>query len=317
MKTSHVGSFPLEFSLENVSLIARDLYEVGVDVPPYPQLRNFIEIYMEPLVAGGFVTLRGESYFLSKSLGAEDVVFEGRIEEAEVFVDHARSLGFRGLRAPVTGPFTLSSKVLLAEGGGLESTGLANADVVRAMARYVNSVLKYMERLGFNYLFIDEPILGVVVGARRFLFGWDEGSIADVIETVFKGIGGYHGIHVCGRVSRRLFDLLVDVPAVDFLNFEFHDSPENLNIVDGERLSSRGKVLAPGVASSKRPEVESVEEIRGLLRELLAKARGRVDLVSADCGFGGLSTASGSRREAYEVALRKLANIKKAVLDLS
>ncbi|AFK51115.1 Methionine synthase II (cobalamin-independent)-like protein [Thermogladius calderae 1633] len=317
MKTSHVGSFPLEFSLENVGLIAGDLQEIGVDVPPYPQLRNFVEIYMEPLVASGFVALRGESYFLNKSLQVEDVVFESRIEEAEVFVDRARSLGFKGLRAPVTGPFTLSSEVLLAEGGGLESTGIANADVVRTMARYVNSVLKYMERLGYNYLFIDEPILGVIVGTRRLLFGWGEGDIADVIETVFKGIGGYHGIHVCGRVSKRLFDLLVGVPVLDFLNFEFHDSPENTNIVNGEILSSKGKVLAPGVASSKRPEVESVEEIKGLLRELLAKARGRVDLVSADCGFGGLSTASGSRRDAYEVALKKLANIKKAVLDLS
>jgi len=316
MKTSHVGSFPLEFAMENVRRIAVDLREIGLDVPPYPQLRNFVDIYMEPLVRRNLVSIKNGEYHITTWPSNVDFFFDDNIVEAEFFSGYAKTLGFKWLRAPVTGPFTLSSKIHLREGGGLEATGVSDVMFVKLMAKYINSVLKYMEKLGYNYLFIDEPILGVLVGSKRLLFNWSEKDVEEVLETVFTNIGGLHGIHVCGRISRKLFDMLAESPSLQILNFEFHDSPENINVIDPGKLSSANKLLAPGVASSKNPLVEDLNEVRRLLQTLIEKTKGRVDLVSADCGFGGLATKSGSRLEAYEIALKKLYVIKKAVSEI-
>ena len=48
MRTSHVGSFPLQ----NLRKVMVDLYEIGLDVPPCPQMRDFVEIYIKPLPQG-------------------------------------------------------------------------------------------------------------------------------------------------------------------------------------------------------------------------------------------------------------------------
>ncbi|WP_440059151.1 methionine synthase [Thermogladius sp. 4427co] len=315
MRTSHVGSFPLEYSIENIRRIAHDLRMIGIDVPPYPQLRNFVDIYMEYLIREGVVGKKNENYYAEKPMENRIMEFNDKIPEAEFFAEHARSLGVRDLRAPVTGPFTLASKVYLRESGGLEATGVSSKPVVEFFAYYVNSILRYMEKTGYSYLFIDEPVLGVLVGSRRILFGWSEEELIDIVSTSFKGLGGVHGIHVCGRISPRLVEILSSNPYIQILNFEFHDTPENIDVISSRIL--KDKVLAPGVASSKKPVIEEVNEILSLLKQVYDRVGGRIDLVSADCGFGGLASPSGSREEAYSIAIQKLANIKKAVELLS
>jgi len=125
------------------------------------------------------------------------------------------------------------------------------------------------------------------------------------------------GVHVCGRISSNLFSILASIDEIQILNFEFHDTPENINVVDKTVLEKYDKVLAPGVASSKKPVVESTEEILSLLKRIYDKAGGRIDLISADCGFGGLRESAGSGVNAYSIGLAKLKNIVQAARALA
>ena len=64
-RTSHVGSFPLDYAKDLVERILVELHEIGLSVPPYPQMRSFIDIYLEPLAKRGVLEKRGVFYVLS------------------------------------------------------------------------------------------------------------------------------------------------------------------------------------------------------------------------------------------------------------
>ena len=188
--------------------------------------------------------------------------------------------------------------------------------MLNVLVPYIKSFINYLTSLGYNVVFIDEPILGVIVGKRRILFGYREEDIGNVIDELFEGVPGEHGIHVCGRISGRLFRLLSGIKTLNILNFEFHDSPQNFEVIDKRLLEDNNKFLAPGIASSKKPVVEDLSELREIFSKAYRVAGGRVDLVSADCGYGGLRDALGSDIVAYKIGLEKLRKIITVVREL-
>ncbi len=322
MRTSHVGSFPLPHSLENIERILLDLASIGLDIAPYPQMRSFIEIYLDPLVEIGILEKRGDLFISSLEALNISRVPEPSVPEAEATIRlvKERNLGFSSLRAPVTGPFTLASRVYLGDPSlGLSATALARPEIVRSFfVPYVARFVEYLSRLGYSVVFVDEPVLGVVVGRRRILFGYREEDIVEILDKVLSfATGRERGIHVCGAISPKLFEVLCRVPSVRYLNFEFHDTPQNLNTASRELLEQYDKVLAPGVASSRKPTIESVDEVKSLLKKVMQIAGDRIDLVSADCGFAGLRGALPSEEECYRVAIEKLRRVVEAVKVLS
>ncbi len=323
MLVSHVGSFPLDPQPGIEERILEDLYRIGVDVPPYPQLRSFIDIYLEPLANKGLLEKKGDFYYTSIDRLLDERPPRLSVREAEIAIEIIRrkNLRFKGLRAPVTGPYTLASRVYFEDPErGLRATMVSKPDIVASFfVEYVRGFIEYMRDLGYNTIFVDEPILGVIVGKRRILYGHNIDSIIDNLEKLFsvKGMNNISGIHVCGRISNKLFEILSHVRGLTILNFEFKDTPENLDIIDYKLLEKNDKILAPGVASAKKPIVESIDEIRELLEKIYDKVHGRIDYVSADCGFGGLKGAFDDPYKAYEVGLKKLENIVIAVRELS
>ena len=317
MNTTHVGSFPLDPAPGVEERILRDLAGIGLDYPPYPQTRSFIDIFLEPLVHAGLLEKHGGRYYgdPEELLNAHPPHI--RIPEAEASIRIAGRMGFKGLRGPVTGAYTLAGEVLVAGGdGGLRSTMIARRDIVDSFFKeHVAMNASYMAELGYSLVFMDEPMLGVIVGGRRILYGHTEESIAENLSYIAGKAGGAYmrGIHVCGRISGRLFSLLASVDKLNILNFEFKDSPSNISSISREDLEKGDKTLSPGLASSRNPTVESVEEIRGLLRKVSETAGGRVDYASADCGFKALQGAAEDQEEAYRIGLLKLQNIVKAV----
>ena len=321
-RTSHVGSFPLDYAKDLVERILVELHEIGLSVPPYPQMRSFIDIYLEPLAKRGVLEKRGDFYFAKPESLLEAEPVAEPIPEAEdtVSIVRRRGLSFDELRGPVTGVFTLASRVYLEHNieAGLRATALARRGLVEEFfVPYVHRYLEYLSKLGYRVLFIDEPILGVIVGRRRILFGYTEDFIYEVLRSVFRGISAsMRGIHVCGRISARLFDILSRSEVLDALNFEFFDTPENLGVVDPKALEENKKVLAPGIASAKKPRVESLDEVVTVLRKVYDKANGLIDLVSADCGFGGLKGVV-EPGEALRISIGKLRRVVEAVAMLS
>lgn len=318
LRTSHVGSFPLDYSRENVLRIARDLYRIGIDAPPYPQMRSFIDIYLDPLVKIGVLTKKNTGFFINTSVEelAEIKPPRPRIPEAEDLVEYVREkkVFFKWLRAPVTGVFTLASRIYVGDSIGIENSLLPKLHVVKDFfIEYARSFIKYLTSLGYNIVFIDEPVLGVIVGGKRILYGLTEDEVIDIIDEVLGVWSRETGIHVCGRISRKLFGILVKTNRLKFLNFEFHDNPKNIESIDKSLLEKHDKLIAPGIASAKKPVVEDTRELLSILTRVYEASRGRIDMVSADCGFAGLRNTLSSQEEEYRVSINKLKNIVMAV----
>jgi len=322
MRSSHVGSFPLGYSLENVGRVLKDLAAVGVDVPPYPQMRGFIDIYVNPLLNEGLAYLIGNFIYADPTQLMKQRVKHTSIPEAEYAIQFVKEagLGFKGLRAPVTGAFTLSSRVYVVKGSvDLTSTALARKELLQGFfVGYVGGLVKYMSSLGYDVVFMDEPSLTLVIGARKNLFNYSDDEVIEALNNVAKESNNAEvGIHVCGRIHKRLFEVLTRVPKVRYLSFEFHDNPGNLEVIDKHLLESYDKVISPGVVSSKKPVVEELSEVLNILKKVVEKAGGRVDLIAGDCGFAGLRGSLGDVEREYRLSLAKLEKVVKAVKTLS
>ena len=317
MRTSHVGSFPLKYSVENVRRVLIDLRRIGLDVPAYPQLRSFIDIYLKPLESLGIVYSKRGAYFSSeKNLEVKPPSI--RVEDAETFIDimSKEKISFSALRGPVTGVFTLASRVYLSEdtSKGLQATALANHSVVENFFKeFVANVARYMSSLGFNIIFFDEPALTFFIG-RRILYGWTEDKVIDILSYVAKSAGPSEvGIHVCGSLNPRIIDIITRVDKVKYLSLEFSATPTNINVLDRRVVEERDKFISPGIVSASSPRVESVDEAYATLAKVYEKVGNRIDLVSADCGFGGLRGSLGDEEKEYMVSIEKLKTVIEAV----
>lgn len=316
--TSHVGSFPLEPFEEAEEVILKDLYNIGLDAPPFPQLRSFIDIYIEPLVEAGLITRKGGFYFADPKKLSESKPPSIKIPEAEKTIDvvNKNNLRFKKLRAPITGPFTLASRVYFDEPRkGLRSTMISRPDIVSTFFKeYVARSVGIMASLGYNLIVIDEPILGIIIGKRRILYGYTVDMIIQLFEEIYKHkMGAEGGMHVCGKISDKLFSILVQINGLNILNFEFKDTPENIRSINVRLLEQYDKYIAPGIASAKKPIVEGYDDVFNLFTKIYGHVKGRVNYVSADCGFSGLKGALNDPWEAYKISLKKLETIVKVV----
>ena len=316
--TSHVGSFPLTHSWDNVRKIFKDLIDLGIDIPPYPQMRSFIDIYLEPLAKAGIISLKGSRYFADEKILRDTKPPTAEIPEAKIVSEISEKMGFKGiLRAPITGPFTLSSRIYFSESASFSATAMAKKDLVlNFFTEYVRSFVKQMVDLGYKFIVIDEPMLANIIGRRIILYGYRAEDIVEVYSRVLepaKHKGAIRGTHVCGRLPKKLPEILAEVDVLDVLNHEFKDSPENLEVFTKDLLEKHDKILSPGVVSSKKLRVESFEETYSLLSRILNKFGERVNIVSADCGFGALRTGEVTEEKAYEIAKKKLKLIVKVV----
>ncbi len=312
MRTSHVGSYPLEHSPDNLRRAFLDTIDAGITVPPVPQLRPFTDMYLEPLVEMGHLEPIGGGKYRPVDLHGEPEL--PKLDEVERFLELADEMNFdlSAVRLPLTGPFTLASRVEVGEGGIFNSLLADKRVLFDFFVPYVSKIAEKMDSIGFGYVFVDEPVIGLLVG-RRILFDYREEDIIESYERVFSGVRTEKGTHICGKLSPKLSDLLMKVP-VRFLSHEFFDSRSNLERFSRQKLEEADKVLSPGVVSAQSMEVEEREAVRDLLKELVERfGIERIDLVSGDCGFGGLK-AAGPR--AYEVAIGKLRVIAEVVASL-
>lgn len=314
VRVSHVGSFPFKPEPSSVELVIRGYLDSGVSAPSYPQLRNFVDMFLEPLVEEGLLEYADGMYRVRELSLLENAKWlRAEPWEARLFAEKAKEL-FQYMRAPVTGAFTLASNIILNPSAeGYAATGLANKHVVEVLAEYIGNTLRYLEGLGFNILFVDEPVLSVIVGGRRILLGYTRENIVDYLNHVFNNLRAERGLHVCGRISRLLFETVISAENLNIVNFEFYGFRENLKVVSRELLETYSKKLSPGIASSKSLAVEPLEELVTVLANIANKVGDtNVDLVSADNGFGGLRGLA-PEEDLAKTCFTKLRRIREAV----
>lgn len=308
--TATIGSFPLEDSHENRRRCVEDLIEIGVDFPNYPQLIEMGEQFLDNLVRQGCGIVRENvGYLLEKEDVGEPASPPG-LEPYRWTVNYLKSkrvLEKVGLKASVTGPFTLASYVKMGKGSFPFNTAISDIEKVRQLANIISRSCRVFAEDAY-VISVDEPVLSVIVG-RKIFFKYDEGDIIDIYDDLKRSCGErITGTHVCGKLSPQLAKILSSTE-LDFLSHEFHDSPENFNVYDPKALEESGKVLSIGCVSSRNPTVETVDEVLKIMEK--SKEYGDNLIFTPDCGFRPLKV-NRSGEKGYQIARAKLRNLVEA-----
>ncbi len=322
LATADVGSLPLEDDFEgarkNVDRAVLDKVQVGLDYPCCPQLpgsrSNPMNMGLQFLIPlsrqDSAIRIRGEeAELLSDKIETPPVPIG--VERAEYFVnflrEHELLSRVKGLKACVTGPFTLASYL---NRKNLMACGASKTQVVRALANVLNRTCERLSSSGFDLINIDEPFLSVMLG-RKVLFNYDERFVVEMLDAVVSGISGLSAIHVCGMVTPLVKKILLE-GRVDIVDHEFAGTPANLHAYTKDDLERSGKFLAYGCVSSVKTKVETIDEISGAIRDAVKLFGPRI-IVKPDCGFGGMLGVP----NVYELVLKKLENMVKAAQVVS
>ena len=308
--TATIGSFPLEDSLDNRKRCIEDLLNIGVEFPNYPQLINMGKQFLDDLAKQDCGIVKDDGGYLLKKEYIQEPASPPGLELYRWTVDYLKNKGALervGLKASVTGPFTLASYVKTGSGTFPSNTTVADIEKVRQLATAISGCCRAFAKDAY-VISIDEPILSVIVG-RRVLFKYDEEDIIEIYNGLKELCGGrIIGTHVCGRISPGLAKILLRTE-LDFLSHEFHDTTENFDVYNPKGLEENRKVLSVGCVSSKNPKVEPIEEVLNIMNR--SREYGENLIFTPDCGFKKL-TVEGSLEHAYRIATEKLRNMVEA-----
>ncbi len=315
---TYVGSFPLKNTRENILRSTCELLTVPVDYPNYVQLEDMGRQFLQPLSELGLgLELENDVYKITGNL--KEPTKPIAAEALKVLLELIKKFRFKnrikGVKACVTGPFTLSSKIRLdAPNLGLfGETALSDPVVVMEVAKIVAKIAGDYHQMGADYLTIDEPLLSVIVGQKLLLNQYKDTDIIEIINNSISSVDCLKGIHVCGRISRRLANMLLNT-SVQVLDHEFKDSKDNFSVYMRKDFSTHDKKLSIGLASSKNIRVESVGEMQALLKQgIEVFGEDNILMVKPDCGFRGLDVEGKLSGIAYKSSIMKLRNLRRAI----
>jgi methionine synthase II (cobalamin-independent) len=309
--TSTIGSFPLEDSIPNRNRCIKDLIDIGLDFPSYPQLIDMGKQFLDDLVQqntsliyeNGRYKLNNRAILRNDSTPGLEPFFWTLRYLKEKKLDKKVSL-----KAPITGPFTLASYVEIKKGSFPFNTAISDLDIILQFAEIVNKCCKEVAKRA-EVISIDEPVLGFIIGKGN-IFSYKEIDIVNVYNKLKESCGNsIVGTHICGRLSQKLADLLLHTE-LDFLSHEFHDIPKNIKVYSPKKLANAEKILSVGCVSSKTTRVENVNEILHIMKRF--KKYGDTVIFTPDCGFKGLSYNGEKHIESYKISIKKLENIVQA-----
>jgi methionine synthase II (cobalamin-independent) len=311
--TTVVGSFPLNDSIQNRIRCVEDQIAAGIDFPSFPQLVDMGEQFLDDLVKQKSGIVKKDKRYVLSGKRIYGVNEPPGLELINWAVEYIKSKGLQNkvnLKGCITGPFTLASYVNIGKGSFPFNTALTVKENVSQIADILIESCKALNGK-VNLISIDEPILSIIAGSKKIVaYKGEEQDIIEIYERLKKACGhSYVGTHICGRISPTLKKILLNT-SLDYLNHEFHDSPSNFEIYSREELEAANKMLAVGCVSSVNSKVETVEEIK----QIIGKARrlGENLIFTPDCGFRNL-IVNGSKEAGYELSVRKIENMVKAV----
>jgi len=319
LATTDVGSLPLQddFKPERANLrkAIADKLSAGLDYPCCPQLlgtkehpMNMNLQFLTPLADAHGLKIDGENAHQTGHVTKPK--HPVGLEAATFFLEWLKEnnqLGrIKGLKACVTGPFTLAGYI---DRTDILTCGASKPDLVTALAEIVADACKELERAGFAIVNVDEPFLAVMLG-RRILYGYRLGFIIETLDSIIEGLRCFTGIHTCGAVSPTIKRMMLRA-ANDIIDHELQGTPTNLKVYRRAEIEKHNKILGLGVVSTTNARVETVEQIRHSVEENLTLF-GRNIIVKPDCGLGGLL----GQPSAYENSIQKLRNLVQATLQV-
>jgi 5-methyltetrahydropteroyltriglutamate--homocysteine methyltransferase len=286
-----IGSYPLprgvkldglsrDRYLQLVGQILAEKIHAGVEIPTYPQLRDMIRMFMDPIKDPKMT----ESPFLI------------RREEAKIMELEAVPPGQK-VRVCVTGPVELYISAFGATG---------YTDILYTIAESVSRFLEGAKEVGkMAIASLDEPSLGL---NSNIIFSEEE--IQEALEIASRPCQGMHcEVHLH---SPLYAELCAHVLGIDILGVESAAHPDYLKLIEREVLEDTGTYLRAGIARTDifslsaqlndRYKVNLWEDLPRLEREitslespLIMKSRldqayaqfgDRLIATGPDCGLG-------------------------------
>ena len=286
-----IGSYPLprgvkldglsrDRYLQLVGQVLAEKIRAGVEIPTYPQLRDMIRMFMDPIKDPKMT----ESPFLI------------RREEAKIMELEAVPPGQK-VRVCVTGPVELYISAFGATG---------YTDILYTLAESVSRFLEWAKEEGkMAIASLDEPSLGL---NSNIIFSEEE--IQEALEIASRPCQGMHcEVHLH---SPLYAELCAHVSGIDILGVESAAHPDYLKLIEREVLEDTGTYLRAGIARTDifslsaqlndRYKVNLWEDLPRLEREitslespLIMKSRldqayaqfgDRLIATGPDCGLG-------------------------------
>ncbi len=308
MKVDDIGSFPIPKGVSR-EWITRNLeskeYEEMVqraflmkakylDCPNYPQFRDMIEMFMEPIK-----TYQEDAYLIERSKAV--------IPELE----YVQKMDVDSVRVCITGPFELYYREF---GGVIYDDILLN--LAESVRRFAENACKFEN---VRCVSIDEPSLGLAPDLHP-----EDELLEKAFEYNFKADVQIH-------LHEPLFYEKILETGIDVIGIECAKKPENMDFVDAEVVESADKKIRIGVARSDIDgiiaefntannvnawendelislaidEIEAVDKIAERIERAKEKFGDLIAYVGPDCGLFSFPT--------QELALQLLRNLGRAV----
>lgn len=296
LKTTVIGSFPLQHSIENMRRALSDQVEAGVNFPCYGQLLDMNLMFLEPLAEEkcGVEIREGKAWITSPLEVPKKPVALEFLEFAQDYLKRNPSEEVDGIKIPITGPITLSSVTKVSEG----HDAIEYPDFILGFSNIVAEIAKWHDEAGAGMITIDEPSLGYAAW-----LGTEQDVIIEAINKPIKAIKrAFPSIHACGDIS-TIVDVLIQSEA-PILDHSFKDFPSNLEAYSKEILEKADKMIGFGcVSSTPDPQllldirdgkarwmeaVESVDEVEKLILEGGKRFGLERLIIDPDCGFVGM-----------------------------
>ncbi|MHA2035341.1 MAG: hypothetical protein ACW972_00895 [Promethearchaeota archaeon] len=331
--TTIVGSWPLSNNTKNMVKIFSDLIEAGIDYPCYPQLISMISQFLSPLAKSinQLEDVNGKFYLSDDFKIPKNPIAVEYGEFINTYFNERSSHleKIEGTKACLTGPLTLASEIILkgeiAQGIKprvfSEPRAIMVDWVVDKLAEIMKSVGKAYNDLGIDIISMDEPLLGVLVG-RKPLFH-SEDFIVETLNKSISEIKNLSSIHVCGRISPKLRDILLQTN-VKILDHEFTTNEKNFEIFQKEHFEGTDKFLALGAVKSQfGPEngkdvnyyIEQIDSLEIYIKKAINQYGKENLIIKPDCGFLPLKDTFGESK-AYEISMGKVRNMVKALNNI-
>jgi 5-methyltetrahydropteroyltriglutamate--homocysteine methyltransferase len=275
----------------------KDQERAGIDIVSDGELRRDNDIdYFLARIPGVHIAQRAKSDYydyydaaVTAPLPADDKEPQtGTIHDAvglglAADFEFTRALTDRPVKFSFTGPFSLSRRISL-DAGAYTDPG----ELVRALARRLNTEARALADAGARFLQIDEP----------FLAGYPEQAAlaVEAVNIVTDGVPATWALHVCygNRYARPSWEGHYDFlfPAVlearvDQLVLEFaRKGLEDLRLI---REYGWPRALGLGVVDVKSPAVESPELVAARIGRALEYIDADRLMVNPDCGLRHLA----------------------------
>ncbi len=331
--TTVVGSFPLENTEENMARAFEDQINMGIDYPCYAQLEKMNPQFLSPLSKViEPLEEEGGNYYLSSDFKIPDK--RVALKYGEFIINFLNERPYlreliKGTKACLTGPFTLASEIILRgeSAKGVtpiifeEPRGIMVDWIVDKFAEIMKQIGKAYNDMGINIISMDEPMLGLLVG-RKVWFHSEE-FIIETLNKALSGIKDLPSIHVCGKISPLMRDLLLQTD-VKIMDHEFSTNESNFKIFERRHFENTDKFLAMGSVQTNfspikdgelKDYVETIDVLKKFIRKGIDQYGQENLVIKPDCGFGALKGAF-EENLAYDIVIKKLNNMVLSVKEL-